>query len=89
VRCALGVGATQISGRTKSNDGPKPVEASNVTIREQEILRWIYLGKSNFEIGAILKNQSADREEPRAENFCANERGQPRASGRQGLDCAS
>jgi len=46
---------TQISGRTKSNDGPKPVEASNVTIREQEILRWIYLGKSNFEIGAILK----------------------------------
>jgi transcriptional regulator EpsA len=45
---------TQINGRTKSNDGPKPAEATNVTIREQEILRWIYLGKSNFEIGTIL-----------------------------------
>ena len=45
---------TQINGRTKSSDGPKPAEATNVTIREQEILRWIYLGKSNFEIGTIL-----------------------------------
>ncbi|HEV8644635.1 MAG TPA: XrtB/PEP-CTERM-associated transcriptional regulator EpsA [Burkholderiales bacterium] len=45
---------TQINGRTKSNDGPKPAEATNVTLREQEILRWIYLGKSNFEIGTIL-----------------------------------
>jgi transcriptional regulator EpsA len=26
-----------------------------LTVREQEILKWIYLGKSNFEIGAILK----------------------------------
>ena len=26
-----------------------------LTVREQEILRWIYLGKSNFEVGAILK----------------------------------
>ena len=24
-------------------------------MRELEILKWIYLGKSNFEIGAILK----------------------------------
>jgi transcriptional regulator EpsA len=26
-----------------------------LTVREQDILKWIYLGKSNFEIGAILK----------------------------------
>jgi DNA-binding CsgD family transcriptional regulator len=30
------------------------VKTSTVTPREQEILRWIYQGKSNFEIGAIL-----------------------------------
>jgi transcriptional regulator EpsA len=45
---------TQINGRTKGSESVKPAEASNVTAREQEILRWIYLGKSNFEIGAIL-----------------------------------
>jgi transcriptional regulator EpsA len=45
---------TQIHGRTKGDDGPKPAVATNITTREQEILRWIYLGKSNFEIGAIL-----------------------------------
>ena len=28
---------------------------SVLTVREQDILKWIYLGKSNFEIGAILK----------------------------------
>jgi transcriptional regulator EpsA len=28
---------------------------SVLTAREQDILKWIYLGKSNFEIGAILK----------------------------------
>lgn len=28
---------------------------SILTVREQDILKWIYLGKSNFEIGAILK----------------------------------
>jgi transcriptional regulator EpsA len=33
---------------------PKPAAASILTARELEILRWIYLGKSNFEIGAIL-----------------------------------
>lgn len=32
----------------------KPVGASLLTSREQEILHWIHLGKSNFEIGAIL-----------------------------------
>ena len=26
-----------------------------LTVRELDILKWIYLGKSNFEIGAILK----------------------------------
>jgi DNA-binding CsgD family transcriptional regulator len=26
-----------------------------LTPREQEILRWVYLGKSNGEVGAILK----------------------------------
>ena len=26
-----------------------------LTVREQDILKWIYLGKSNYEIGAILK----------------------------------
>ena len=33
-------------------------KASNqgvLTVRELDILKWIYLGKSNFEIGAILK----------------------------------
>src|SRR5436190_1474189 len=28
---------------------------SILTVREQDIIKWIYLGKSNFEIGAILK----------------------------------
>ena len=28
---------------------------SVLTVRELDILKWIYLGKSNFEIGAILK----------------------------------
>ena len=33
----------------------KSVGQSVLTVREQDILKWIYLGKSNFEIGAILK----------------------------------
>lgn len=45
---------TQLNGRTKGSESVKPAEASKVTTREQEILRWIYLGKSNFEIGTIL-----------------------------------
>lgn len=32
-----------------------PAELKVLTAREQEILRWIYLGKSNGEVGAILK----------------------------------
>jgi transcriptional regulator EpsA len=45
---------TQINGRTKGAEGIKPAGGANVTVREQEILRWVYLGKSNYEIGAIL-----------------------------------
>ena len=45
---------TRMNGRTRGNDAPKPTKTSTITTREQEILRWIYLGKSNFEIGAIL-----------------------------------
>jgi transcriptional regulator EpsA len=45
---------TQLQGTSsaveKSNGG-----GSMLTVREQDILKWIYLGKSNFEIGAILK----------------------------------
>ena len=42
------------NGRALANESPKSAVAGKVTSREQEILRWIYLGKSNFEIGAIL-----------------------------------
>jgi len=35
--------------------GDKASGQSVLTVREQDILKWIYLGKSNFEIGAILK----------------------------------
>jgi transcriptional regulator EpsA len=35
--------------------GEKAQHQSVLTAREQDILKWIYLGKSNFEIGAILK----------------------------------
>ncbi len=43
-----------VNGRAIGNDGPRSAVASKITSREQEIVRWIYLGKSNFEIGAIL-----------------------------------
>ena len=46
---------TQLS-RNESGPGPKAAAAANpLTAREKEILGWIYLGKSNYEIGAILK----------------------------------
>ncbi len=45
---------TEVNGRTKCNDGVKSEETGKITTREQEILRWVSLGKSNFEIGAIL-----------------------------------
>jgi len=44
----------RMNARTRSNDAVKSTKRSAITPREQEILRWIYLGKSNFEIGAIL-----------------------------------
>jgi transcriptional regulator EpsA len=44
----------RMNGRTRGTDAPKSARTSTITTREQEILRWIYLGKSNFEIGAIL-----------------------------------
>jgi transcriptional regulator EpsA len=44
----------RMNGRTRGSDVPKPARTSTITSREREILRWIYLGKSNFEIGAIL-----------------------------------
>lgn len=46
---------TEISGRQKSGDDAQPGEARKITAREQEILGWVCLGKSNFEIGAILQ----------------------------------
>jgi transcriptional regulator EpsA len=45
---------TEVSGRAKCNDGAQPGEPRKITLREQEILGWVCLGKSNFEIGAIL-----------------------------------
>ena len=37
------------------SDSPAVVPGGLLTPREREVLRWIYLGKSNAEIGAILK----------------------------------
>ena len=45
---------TQLAQRTQSGADNKASGQSVLTVREQEILKWIYLGKSNFEIGAIL-----------------------------------
>ena len=45
---------SRMNGRARGNDVPKPARTSTITPREREILKWIYLGKSNFEIGAIL-----------------------------------
>ena len=45
---------TEVNGRAKSNDPARREEARRITTREEEILRWVALGKSNFEIGAIL-----------------------------------
>ena len=47
---------TQMQRRADATgSGDKAVSHSVLTVREQDILKWIYLGKSNFEIGAILK----------------------------------
>jgi transcriptional regulator EpsA len=45
---------TQLAKRTEGA-GDKAAGGSVLTVRELDILKWIYLGKSNFEIGAILK----------------------------------
>lgn len=45
---------TEVSWRAKGDDGARSGEPSRITGREQEILKWVSLGKSNFEIGAIL-----------------------------------
>jgi transcriptional regulator EpsA len=44
---------TQVTLAPTGND--RASGQSVLTVREQDILKWIYLGKSNFEIGAILK----------------------------------
>src|SRR3954452_10116589 len=45
---------TQLTKRAETT-GDKAAGGSVLTVRELDILKWIYLGKSNFEIGAILK----------------------------------
>lgn len=44
---------TQVTRTPGSSD--KAAGPNVLTVRELDILKWIYLGKSNFEIGAILK----------------------------------
>ena len=45
---------TQLQRRAET--GGERAQGGNIlTVRELDILKWIYLGKSNFEIGAILK----------------------------------
>jgi transcriptional regulator EpsA len=47
---------TQLQRRAEgANGADKSLGQSVLTVRELDILKWIYLGKSNFEIGAILK----------------------------------
>jgi len=47
---------TQLQARrADGGGGDKSSGQSVLTVRELDILKWIYLGKSNFEIGAILK----------------------------------
>jgi transcriptional regulator EpsA len=48
---------TQLQRRAEANGGggERPGAGSILTVRELDILKWIYLGKSNYEIGAILK----------------------------------
>jgi transcriptional regulator EpsA len=44
----------QIDGSAAASARSSPAGASLLTPRELEILRWISIGKSNFEVGAIL-----------------------------------
>lgn len=45
---------TEVNGRATGSNPARPEEARRITTREEEILRWVSLGKSNFEVGAIL-----------------------------------
>jgi len=45
---------TQINRPAGEGAGAGPGASTLLTAREQEILRWIHVGKSNIEIGAIL-----------------------------------
>ena len=44
---------TQVNWQAQGH-GVKQAEAGLVTVREREVLEWIYRGKSNIEIGMIL-----------------------------------
>jgi transcriptional regulator EpsA len=46
---------TQLQRRAENGGGERSQGGNILTVRELDILKWIYLGKSNFEIGAILK----------------------------------
>jgi|KBSMisStaDraftv2_1062788.scaffolds.fasta_scaffold02853_8 transcriptional regulator EpsA len=47
---------TQLQRRAENGGaGERAGGGSILTVRELDILKWIYLGKSNYEIGAILK----------------------------------
>ena len=45
---------TQVNRPATESAGAAPGASTLLTSREQEILRWIHMGKSNIEIGAIL-----------------------------------
>ena len=47
---------TQLQRHADGSAAPDKASGQSVlTVREMDILKWIYVGKSNFEIGAILK----------------------------------
>jgi transcriptional regulator EpsA len=45
---------TEVNDRPPGHDPARSEEARKITTREEEILRWVSLGKSNIEIGTIL-----------------------------------
>ncbi|HEX9183219.1 MAG TPA: XrtB/PEP-CTERM-associated transcriptional regulator EpsA [Burkholderiales bacterium] len=46
---------TEVNGRVQRSAGPGSGDKPRITLREQEILHWVSLGKSNCEIGTILE----------------------------------
>jgi transcriptional regulator EpsA len=44
----------QTGGHAAGGERPAPAGVAALTPREREILRWVAIGKSNFEVGAIL-----------------------------------